>query len=53
VSFLDHPFGDSPQGTLLTQRPGMIAEYDRAQSTARTRRGRLEKARRGELMPWA
>jgi len=32
---------------------GMIAEYERAQITERTRRGRLEKARRGEFMPWA
>lgn len=32
---------------------GMIAEYERAQITERTRRGKLEKARRGEYMPWA
>src|SRR5437899_4684143 len=51
--FLQNPFGDSPQGKLLTQMQGMIAEYERAQSTERTRRGRLEKARRGECMPWA
>jgi DNA invertase Pin-like site-specific DNA recombinase len=31
----------------------MIAEYERAQIAERTRRGRLEKARRGEFMPWA
>src|SRR5215831_14704978 len=32
---------------------GMIAEYERAQIAERTRRGRLEKARQGEFMPWA
>jgi site-specific DNA recombinase len=53
VIFLQNPFGDSPQGKLLTQMQGMIAEYERAQITERTRRGRLEKARRGECMPWA
>src|SRR5262249_20618972 len=53
VIFLQNPFGDSPQGKLLTQMQGMIAEYERAQITERTRRDRLEKARRGEFMPWA
>jgi site-specific DNA recombinase len=51
--FLQNPFGDTPQGKLLTQMQGMIAEYERAQIVERTRRGRLEKARRGELLPWA
>ena len=46
--FLHNPFGDTPQGTLLTQMQGMMAEYERAQILERTRRGRLEKARRGE-----
>ena len=53
LSFLQNPFGDSPQGKLLTQMQGMIAEYERAQIAERTRRGRLEKARQGEFMPWA
>jgi site-specific DNA recombinase len=51
--FLQNPFGDSPQGKLLTQMQGMIAEYERAQVAARTRRGRLEQARHGEFIPWA
>lgn len=51
--FLQNPFGDTPQGKLLIQMQGMIAEYERAQITERTRRGRLEKARRGEFIPWA
>jgi site-specific DNA recombinase len=53
VIVLQHPFGDTPQGTLLTQRQGLIAEDERAQILERTRRGRLEKARRGALIPWA
>ena len=53
VSLLHHPFGGSPQGNLLTPRQGMIAEYERAQITERTRRGRLGRARRGECMPRA
>src|SRR5262249_7381068 len=53
VIFLQNPFGDSPQGKLLIQMQGMIAEYERAQIAERTRRGRLEKARRGEFMLWA
>ena len=51
--FLQNPFGDTPQGKLLTQMQGMMAEYERAQIVERTRRGRLEKARRGEFIPWA
>jgi site-specific DNA recombinase len=51
--FLQNPFGDSPQGKLLTQMQGMMAEYERAQILERTRRGRLEKARRGHFIPWA
>jgi site-specific DNA recombinase len=51
--FLQNPFGDTPQGKLLTQMQGMTAEYERAQIHERTRRGRLEKARRGEFIPWA
>ena len=48
-----NPFGDTPQGKLLTQMQGMIAEYERAQILERMRRGRLQKGRRGELIPWA
>jgi len=51
--FLANPFGDSPQGKLLTQMQGILAEYERTQILERTRRGRLDKARRGAYMPWA
>jgi site-specific DNA recombinase len=53
VIVLQPPFGDTPQGTLLTPRHGMIAAYERAQMAERTRRGRVEQARRGACMPWA
>ena len=51
--FLENPFGDSPQGKLLIQMQGMLAEYERTQILERTRRGRLDKARRGVYIPWA
>jgi site-specific DNA recombinase len=51
--FLQNPCGDTPQGKLLTPRQGVRAEYERAQIHERTRRGRLEKAQRGEFRPWA
>jgi site-specific DNA recombinase len=51
--FLYNPCGDTLQGKRLTQMQGMLAEYEHAQSLERTRRGRLEKARRGAYRPWA
>lgn len=51
--FLQNPLGDSPQGKLLAQVQGIIAEYERAQILERTRRGKLEKARRGDYLSWA
>lgn len=51
--FLHNPYGDTPAGKLLTHMQGVIAEYERTQILERTRRGRLEKARRGEFLPWA
>jgi site-specific DNA recombinase len=53
LMFLENPCGDSPQGKLLTQMPVRLAEYERAQMLERTRRGRLDKARRGGYLPWA
>ena len=38
---------ESPEGELLRQMQGMIAEYERAQIAERTRRGRLHRARSG------
>ena len=38
---------ETPDGELLRQMQGMIAEYERAQIAERTRRGRLHRARSG------
>ena len=51
VIFLQNPFGDTPQGKLLVQMQGMMAEYEHAQIAERMRRGRLQKARRSEFIP--
>src|SRR5215467_14421291 len=49
------PFGINEFPHFHAEDPmqGMIAEYERAQIAERTRRGRLDKARRSEFIPWA
>ena len=50
VIFLNHDArDDSPEGTLLLQMQGMIAEYERAKILERTRRGRRFAARQGKV----
>ena len=50
VIFLDHdPQDRSPEGELLLQVQGMIAEYERAKILERTRRGRRFAARKGKV----
>lgn len=50
VVFLNHdPQNQSPEGDLLLQMQGMIAEYERAKILERTRRGRRFKARLGKV----
>jgi site-specific DNA recombinase len=51
VQFCERPIGDSPDDQLLLQIQGAIAEYERAKILERCRRGRLHRARRGELAP--
>jgi len=51
VVFCERPINDSPDDQLLLQIQGAIAEYERAQILDRCRRGRLHRARRGELAP--
>jgi len=51
VHFCERPIGDSPDDQLLLQIQGAIAEYERAKILERCRRGRLHRARRGELAP--
>jgi site-specific DNA recombinase len=53
VRFLDGPaLGDDPQARLLVQVQGVIAEYERAKIAERYRRGKLHRARAGEVFFW-
>jgi site-specific DNA recombinase len=49
VVFLNHTPGASPEEDLLLQVQGMIAEYERAKILERSRRGKLQAARRGSV----
>jgi hypothetical protein len=51
VHFCERPIGDSPDDQLLLQIQGAVAEYERAKILERSRRGRLHRARMGELGP--
>jgi hypothetical protein len=42
-----------PPREVINPDAGNEAEYERAQILEHPRRGRLEKARRGEFLPWA
>jgi site-specific DNA recombinase len=44
------PLDDDPQARLLTQVQGVIAEYERAKFAERERRGKLYRARAGEVL---
>lgn len=53
VLFHDTPqLNNDPQAQLLTQVQGVIAEYERAKIAERYRRGKLWRARAGEVIPW-
>jgi site-specific DNA recombinase len=53
VRFLEGPAqGEDPQATLLVQMQGVIAEYERAKIAERYRRGKLYRARQGEIPFW-
>jgi site-specific DNA recombinase len=47
VVFLNHELGRAPEGDLLLQVQGMVAEYERAQILERSRRGKRHGARIG------
>ena len=49
VVFLNQPAADGPEGELLVQVQGMIAEYEKAKILERSRRGKLHKARQGAV----
>ena len=50
VQFADAPPLDDPQGRLLVQIQGVIAEHERAKFAERARRGKLYRARAGEVL---
>ena len=53
VRFLEGPaHGEDPATTLLVQMQGVIAEYERAKIAERYRRGKLYRARQGEIPFW-
>src|SRR5204863_7684557 len=53
VHFLEGPApSDDPQATLLIQMQGVIAEYEKAKVAERNRRGKLNRARAGEIPFW-
>ena len=49
VVFLRSPQATTPEEELLLQFQGMIAEYERAQITERTRRGKRHRAKAGSV----
>lgn len=51
VVFVLGPAGHSAEDALLVQVQGMIAEYERAKSMERCRRGKLHKAKQGVVNP--
>ncbi len=50
VVFLHHPISDNPNDQLLLQIQGAIAEYERAVLAERFRRGKLQRARDGNII---
>ena len=49
LDFVKTPKATTPEESLLVQFQGMIAEYERAQITERTRRGKRHKAKGGSV----
>jgi site-specific DNA recombinase len=49
VVFRNSPSQNTPEETMLLQMQGMFAEYERAQITERTRRGKKHKAKNGAI----
>jgi site-specific DNA recombinase len=50
--FLEQPPSEDPHARLLVQIQGAIAEYERMKITERYRRGKLFRARQGEIVFW-
>jgi site-specific DNA recombinase len=49
VVFLNREIGKTPEDDLLLQVQGMMAEYERAKILERSRRGKLQSAKRGAI----
>ena len=49
IKFIKSPQSETPEDQLLLQFQGMIAEYERAQTQERTRRGKMHKAKQGQV----
>ena len=49
MAFLNRPIGRSPEEDLLLQVQGMMAEYERAKISERSRRGKRHAARNGSV----
>lgn len=49
IVFLEQPPADDPHSCLLMQIQGAVAEYERAKLAERYRRGKLHRARQGEV----
>jgi len=52
LEFLDRPMSQDPHDQLLLQIRGAVAEYERTLIAERMRRGRLQKYKLGNLLPW-
>lgn len=52
VVFVDRPMSQDPHDQLLLQIRGAVAEYERTLIAERMRRGRLNRLRAGQLLPW-
>ena len=50
VVFLNRPGGDSPEDRMLIQMLGILAEYERELIRDRLRRGKLYRARQGQVL---
>ena len=53
VEFVERPMSQDPHDQLLLQIRGAVAEYERTLIAERMRRGRLQKYRPGQLLPWS
>ncbi|MGA2264379.1 MAG: recombinase family protein, partial [Acidobacteriota bacterium] len=49
ILFLEQPPADDPHSSLMVQIQGAVAEYERAKIAERHRRGKLHRARQGEI----